>query len=127
MWFGVYQRSTAVLRYASAGHPPALVLTAEDDTFIAIPLAGGSMPVGMFDDTVFTVESYHVPADARILLYSDGVLGDPPQTAEFVALCTELAAAPSYSLKELAARVPITADAQGDDDDCSLVQLTFSR
>lgn len=48
------------------------------------------MPVGMFDDAEFAVETYAVPAGARILLYSDGVLGDPPQMAEFTACARSL-------------------------------------
>lgn len=123
MWYGVYQLSTGLLRYASAGHPPALALTDDTGAVIATPLGGGSIPVGMFDDSEFTVEHYRVPPGTRILLYSDGVLGDPPQMAEFVSLTTELAASSSYSLDSLAGRLPV---APGDDD-CSLVQLAFSR
>jgi sigma-B regulation protein RsbU (phosphoserine phosphatase) len=127
MWFGVYQLSTGELRYASAGHPPALAFVREGDTVSATPLGGGSIPVGMFDDSVFTVESYRVPPGTRILLYSDGVLGDPPQMAEFVALCTELAAEPSSSLDDILSSLPLTTEDQGEEDDRSLVQLTFSR
>ena len=127
MWFGVYHLSPGELRYASAGHPPALAFVREGDTVSATPLGGGSIPVGMFDDSVFTVESYRVPPGTRILLYSDGVLGDPPQMAEFVALCTELAAEPSSSLDDILSSLPLTTEDQGEEDDRSLVQLTFSR
>lgn len=128
IWYGVYQLPTRRLRYASAGHPPALVLARDGATVTAIPLTGGSTPVGMFDDSTFAVESYHVPADARILLYSDGVLGDPPQTAKFSAVCTEWAVTPSASLDALVSSLEPLADGEGDDaDDRSLVLLTFSR
>ncbi|HPY23388.1 MAG: PPM-type phosphatase protein [Actinomycetota bacterium] len=123
MWYGVYRLSTGQLRYASAGHPPALALTVVDGTVDTTPLSGAAMPVGMFADAEFTVETYAVPAGARILLYSDGVLGDPPQMAEFVALCEEFAAGPSNSLDSLTPRLPVGDDGEGDD--CSVVQLTF--
>ena len=123
MWYGIYCLSTGRLRYASAGHPPALALTTAGETVSTTALAGGSVPVGMFDDAEFTVETYAVPPGTRILLYSDGVLGDPPQMAEFVALCEEFAAGPSDSLDSLTPRLPVGD--YGEGDDCSVVQLTF--
>lgn len=116
MWYGVYQLSTGVLRYANAGHPPPLVGTAEGGIS---PLPGVDVPVGMFPDGEFTAESYHVPAGARILLYSDGVLGEPPQMAELVSLCGELASAASSWLDDLLEQLPAS------EDDRSLVLLTF--
>ncbi len=125
MWYGTYRLSTGQLRYAGAGHPPALALTQEGGTVIATPLEGRSMPVGMFDKTVFTVESYQVPAGTRILVYSDGVLGDPPQLDEFVALCTD-SAATMQSLDALVDSLPFVGEGPVEEDDRSLVQLTFS-
>lgn len=125
MWYGVYQLSSGMLRYSSAGHPPVLVLTAEGDRITVSELdGGGSMPVGMFDDTGFSVASYRVPADTRMLLYSDGVLGEPPQPPEFVALCSQWASTPSPTLDSLVDSLP--ADSTDDADDRSLVLLTFS-
>jgi hypothetical protein len=106
MWYGVYRLSTGLLRYANAGHPPPLVLTGHGDAVRAVPLSGASMPGGMLADAEFTAESYEVPPGARVLLYSDGILGDPPELDRFVLLCNELA-----------------AGASGDDS--SLVLLTF--
>lgn len=119
MWFGVYQRSTRVLRYASAGHPPPLVLTTDGGAIHCTALAGADRPLGMFGDSAFSVHSYVVPEGAQILLYSDGILGDPPRMAEFVALCEALAAGPSFWLDDLIDEAPAS------DDDCSLVLLRF--
>ena len=127
MWYGVYRLSTGRLRYASAGHPPALALNVVDGSVTTTLLTGGSLPVGMFADTEFTAETYTVPAGARILLYSDGVLGDPPQMTEFVSLCEEFAAEPSSSLDVLTPRLPIGNDTSVESDDCSLIQLRFLR
>lgn len=130
MWYGVYHRSTGVLRYASAGHPPALALNADSDRGTVTPLdGGGSMPVGMFDECEFAVKNYPVPAGSRILLYSDGVLGEPPQPAQFVALCSQWASQrtseSSPSLDSLISALPDTV-AEDDPDDRSLVLLSFS-
>lgn len=124
MWFGVYQASTGLLHYAAAGHPPALALTDEDGVMNAKSLGGTAIPVGMFADTVFTGDSYQVPAGAQILLCSDGVLGDRLSFADFTELCEEVAAAPCWSPASLIARLRATAGGTFDDD-CALVQLTF--
>lgn len=117
MWYGVYTLSTGLLRYANAGHPPALVLTAGT---IAAELDGAAMPVGMFADTDFRTYDYSVPAGSRILLYSDGVLGDSPEMAGFRGLCAETVGDPPGGLDDLIARLPPS------EDDCSLVLLAFA-
>ena len=71
IWYGVYQVSSRTLRYASAGHPPALAIAGgagQEQLFT------DSMPVGMFNDTEFVARTYLVPPAAEILLYSDGAL-----------------------------------------------------
>jgi sigma-B regulation protein RsbU (phosphoserine phosphatase) len=118
MWFGVYRLSTATLKYANAGHPPALLLSSRAGRCEA--LAGASMPVGMFADSEFTTETLVVDGGAQILLYRDGMLGDPPEMADFATLCAELAAGPAGWLDELIERRNVC------DDDCSLVLLRFS-
>lgn len=128
MWYGVYQPSTAVLRYASAGHPPPLVLTDEGGGNVgAVPLPHiGGMPLGMLADSEFTAEKCVVAAGSQILLYSDGVIGEPPRIADFVHLCTGLATNSEDWLDSLVQALPAAADGRHLDD-CSLVLLDFSR
>ncbi len=121
MWFGVYRRSTGVLRYANGGHPPPLALTTADGGVCCRPLNGGSMPVGMFGESEFSVHTYPVSAGTRILLYSDGVLGDPPEMDDLLTLCEELATDPEW----LDVLVERRFGEHHGDDDCSLVELTF--
>lgn len=124
MWYGVYQASTRLLRYATAGHPPALALTAEGGVVTATALGGSAVPIGMFADSVFADNTYQVPAGAQILLCSDGVLGDRLSFDDFAELCEEVAATPGWSPTSLFARLRATAGGTFDDD-CALVQLTF--
>lgn len=128
MWYGVYRPSTAVLRYASAGHPPPLVLTDEGGGNVgAVPLPHiGGMPLGMLADSEFTAEKCVVAAGSQILLYSDGVIGEPPRIADFVHLCIGLATNSEDWLDSLVQALPAAADGRHLDD-CSLVLLDFSR
>lgn len=71
IWYGVFEASSRTLRYACAGHPPALVLAGES---APEQLSTDSMPVGMLEDAAFAERSYTVPPGAEILIYSDGAL-----------------------------------------------------
>jgi sigma-B regulation protein RsbU (phosphoserine phosphatase) len=130
MWCGIYQPSTRTLRYASAGHPPALALDRDSDGVTAAGLSTVGCPIGMFPDSVYTCESYAVPRGGQLLLYSDGAFdlsldGRPLTREEFVGLCTELAAQPDWSLDDLVGRLRALSPTGDFDDDCALVLLTF--
>jgi sigma-B regulation protein RsbU (phosphoserine phosphatase) len=127
IWYGVYQKSSRTLTYAGAGHPPALLISGGNMK----RLSSQSPPVGMFGDTKFSPSTEHIPVGARILLYSDGAFdiaasGTSFALDDFIQLCTQLHAPPSWSLEvlvdELRARTP-----HGQfEDDCSIVSLEFN-
>lgn len=129
MWYGVYQASSRTLRYSSAGHPPALAFTGAPDDLERVLLSTAAQPVGMFEDTEFPSATYVVPPGSRILLYSDGAYELPMaegrhwSLADFIDLCTELAADPGWSLDALTSRLRALTAAGLFEDDCSLVLL----
>jgi sigma-B regulation protein RsbU (phosphoserine phosphatase) len=129
MWYGVYRKSTRTLCYASAGHPPALMLT--DRGGDPVRLAGKGVPVGMFADTAFSCETYAVPRGAEILLYSDGAFEFPvPEGAtwslnDFVALWTALYASGDWTIDGLAAELMSRTVGGLFTDDCSFLRLRF--
>lgn len=132
IWYGIYRRSTRTLRYASAGHPPALMLSREGGRVTARPLYTAANPIGMFDDSAYVCDSYRVPEGGQLLLYSDGAFelptddGRTPQVAaEFIDLCTEVARQPGWSLDDLVVRLKKLSASGEFDDDCALVLLTF--
>jgi len=82
MWYGVYQLSTRTLRYASAGHPPAL-LWAHQEGAKPIRLTGEGMALGLFADALYKSKSCYVDHNACLLIYSDGIY-DTGQTSQDV-------------------------------------------
>ena len=130
IWYGVYQASSRTLRYAGAGHPPAMVFA---DGSLTEELASQSGPVGMFSDTEFTASSIALPPVCQILLYSDGVFdlvlpGKQLWTrADFADLCTELAAEPDWSLDRLIERLRHLTATDVLDDDRTLVKLSIGE
>ncbi len=125
IFFGVYQRSTATLRYASAGHPPALICTGGH----LAQLDSQSLPLGMFDDTTFTTTTLPMPAGSRMLLYSDGVYeltldnGGQWPLESFINSCAQLCSSPEWTLDDVI-DTALGHSASGDfEDDCSLIKV----
>lgn len=132
MWFGVYEASTRTLRYASAGAPPALAFTSVAGNGLAAEeLRTKAAPIGMFGDTAFTSNTYHVPSGCRILVYSDGaseivVPGRRYLTmTEFKDVSARLMGSADWSLDQLVDGLR-SLNPQGHfEDDCSLILLSF--
>lgn len=72
LWYGVYQSSTRILRFASAGHPPALLWT-NDKEDQSTWLKGQGMALGLFNDAIYSTEIRKVDPGACLLVYSDGL------------------------------------------------------
>ena len=92
IWYGVYQQSTRRLRYASGGHPPALLLhTAGDGARQAQPLATSGMAIGVMPGAYYHSATTDPVSGDRLLVLSDGVYeiekapGVPLAFDEFIA------------------------------------------
>ncbi|MGN6765471.1 MAG: PP2C family protein-serine/threonine phosphatase [Rhizobiaceae bacterium] len=74
IWYGVYQRTTATLVYASGGHPPAIHLRAGADrrTTSTHLMTRGGMAIGALPDTSYQSERIVIEPGDRLLLISDG-------------------------------------------------------
>ena len=132
MWYGVYEASTRMLRYASAGSPPALAFTAPVQKVVAVDeLSTLAAPVGLFQETEFTSQCFAVPPGCRILVYSDGAseleLADGRHLTPdgFKNLTTELARSPEWSIDELIDELRATTAEETFADDCSTILMVF--
>jgi len=76
MWYGVYNCRSRKLTYASAGHPPALLVTSKDEISV-VQLDTGGIPIGMFPDFDFDEEDHIVEDGAHLYVFSDGVYEIP--------------------------------------------------
>lgn len=74
MWYGVYDTEERILSYASAGHPPAILLTDAQETPLQLLRTKG-MPVGMFepDEVIYEEKQQYIPFNSVLYLFSDGV------------------------------------------------------
>ncbi|WP_262287324.1 SpoIIE family protein phosphatase [Micromonospora sp. MA102] len=62
------------LRYASAGHPPPLLIRGDDAVFLHDHALGP--PVGAIPGTVYRTDDAALPPGGRLLLYTDGLIED---------------------------------------------------
>ena len=128
IWYGVYQPSTRTLRYAGAGHPPAIVLTADGSDPVRLP--SESMPIGFLEETTFETQTYVLPPDSDLLIYSDGVYdlalpdGENWALEDFIDLCARTARSPHWNLDDIVRQLRQRSETGQFDDDCTLVRLT---
>jgi sigma-B regulation protein RsbU (phosphoserine phosphatase) len=73
IWYGVYNRIQRKITYASAGHPPAILIsgTSPNKTEIQILRTPG-MPVGMFLEAQYVDACCYVEQLSSLYIFSDG-------------------------------------------------------
>ncbi len=141
IWYGVYNRITRELAYASAGHPPALLIspTAKNNAVKIQRLRTAGMPIGMMPNTLYQQQRCSVSAHSRLYIFSDGIYEIQPEIRpnegdrstphllgldNFVTLLTRLAAQGQLSVDTILQQV---AAFSGNlfDDDLSLLEIDF--
>jgi len=128
VWYGVYQLSTRTLRFATAGHPPALALSPAG----VRALSTEGVPVGVLEDAEFQSATYTVPPGQDLLVYSDGAFefelpeGRQWTLAQFIDMCAETAAGDTgWTLESLVSRLRALSGSGLFDDDCTVMRLSF--
>lgn len=125
-WYGVYSLKKGNIRYASAGHPPAVLLKPDGSTDL---LSAKGLVVGAFSSAVYETGEIAVPAGSRLCLFSDGTYeADRPDGTmmtyeEFTGILGSVGG--SGKLDSVVAEV---RRQQGNDafvDDFSLVEFNF--
>lgn len=71
IWYGVYRSATRTLTWAGGGHPPSIVLVADEPDPLVLSSEGPMM--GVLRGVEFPTQSCYIPVDARLLIFSDGV------------------------------------------------------
>ncbi|MDY3561731.1 SpoIIE family protein phosphatase [Gemmata sp. JC673] len=88
IWYGVYHAANRTLAYCNAGHPPALLLSGGT----LHSLEAEAPAVGMMPEMPYDTKSVPVAPDARLLVFSDGIMeieqtsGEMWAWADFLAL-----------------------------------------
>jgi sigma-B regulation protein RsbU (phosphoserine phosphatase) len=71
IWYGVYNRRSRTLTYASAGHHPAYLVSS--DRTLVTPLRTPGPLIGVLEDHSFAEASMELPEAGALHIFSDGV------------------------------------------------------
>ncbi len=131
IWYGVWNRKTHTMTYASAGAPPAiLVATGTDCT----ELATTDLIIGVETDYSYENREVQVNSGSRLYLFSDGVYEIRKDTGkmlvfrEFVDLLSyqSLDAERGSTVKAVYDQIQGLAGQDHFEDDFSLLEIDFS-
>jgi phosphoserine phosphatase RsbU/P len=131
IWYGVYNRVKRQLTYASAGHPPAILIgsnVAEGRQYAE--LRTPSLPIGMIPDATFVSDRCSIPPNSQLYVFSDGIYElHPRQQTEwdlkdFVHLLTQ--ASPAFGLDQILQQVQQVNGSDTFHDDVSLLNVVFT-
>jgi sigma-B regulation protein RsbU (phosphoserine phosphatase) len=73
MWYGVFDPATRTLEFASAGHHPAYVVSA--DRSGTVPLRTRNPMIGAMPGIAYKADRASLPPAATLYVFSDGVTG----------------------------------------------------
>ena len=68
---GIFDPRTSIFTYASAGHPPPLVITPDGHSFM---LPNGDLPLGVVDDLAPAPWTFTLAPGSMVVLYTDGIV-----------------------------------------------------
>jgi sigma-B regulation protein RsbU (phosphoserine phosphatase) len=132
IWYGVYHRPTGSLRYASAGHPPPILVSGPNGTrgkAKALPAEG--MPVGLWPGAEYCSEECILAGPARLFLFSDGAFeitrpdGSMLEFEEFKEALTRAAPDGAGELDGLLHFAQKVHGGETLEDDLSIVRMTI--
>ena len=73
IWYGVYNRVKRQLIYASAGHPPAVLISGKSPSSTKVKkLRTPGVPVGMFPQVKYVDEFCNIEESSSLYIFSDG-------------------------------------------------------
>jgi len=130
IWYGVFDRRTRRLTYASAGHPPALLLPHGACSAAQVEQLRGREPIlGVLSGMAFTAHECRVPHGARLFLMTDGMFeirkpdGSMLEFDEFLGVLAQLVPSGSAELDRLVHVLRAMHGAGPFEDDLSIVRF----
>jgi sigma-B regulation protein RsbU (phosphoserine phosphatase) len=132
MWYGVYDVDSRYIRFASGGHPPALLVSSEgarDETVARLGRPG--LIIGGMPDITFECSQAHLPPGSRLFVFSDGAYeitrpdGSMLWYDEFQKMLTTLATKSQHPLDALVAALRALRGNNQFEDDVSVMEIVF--
>lgn len=130
IWYGVYNRTRRQLTYASAGHPPAILISSVAGQPKVQCLRTPNIPIGVLSDATYTSDRQAIPPNSILYIFSDGIYETKQQTRcsrwsfeAFMEMLVQLD--PALDLDDILRAVQDWTGLQSFDDDLSLLKVVF--
>jgi len=126
IWYGVWDRASRKLTYASGGHPPAVLVGGASGPR---QLATGGRLIGIDPTAEFRNESCEVPPGNRLYVFSDGAYefarpdGKSVQLPDLIQELNQPAAPGRAKLDELVAWAQAVSGRVSFEDDLSILEI----
>ncbi len=132
IWYGVYNKSTRELMYASGGHPPALFVDdSQDGDSRVLSLKTANAAIGAIPNIIYKKDKQLLSENATLYIFSDGVYeveradGSMWQLSEFVDFMRRAKPTDSSLLDNLYNYVQSINIQDNFEDDFTLLAATF--
>lgn len=131
IWYGVYNQVKRQLVYASAGHPPAILLSTQSSTPTCQQLRTPDIPIGIFADTKFTFDRCKIDPDSTLYLFSDGAYeirlanGELWGLDSFIQVLLQVEQETPSNMDNILAHLETLNTRSSFDDDLSLLRINF--
>lgn len=132
IWYGVYNRINRQLIYASAGHPPGLLLSKTANNLEVKLLKTAGVPVGMFPETQYINGFCQVDEFSNLYIFSDGAYeinsknGVEWDLDAFINLIQDFYQNENSNLDEVIKRLLTLNSKTVFDDDLSILEVKFA-
>lgn len=127
LWYGVFNRNTRELKYASGGHPPSILMAPGDIQQLRTKAA----PIGTFATARYEEASTQVPEGALLYVFSDGIYevtrtdGREMELSDFIEILKEPETTPGAKVQEVFKTMAAVQGREDFEDDVSLVEFRF--
>ena len=133
IWYGVYNKNTRELTYASGGHPPALLIGDTDlDDAGATPLRTPNNVIGAMPDVAYKKTKQLVGEQTTLYIYSDGVYevektdGSMWQFEEFADFMNTIESGSQSRLDRLYRHAESISNQDSFEDDFTIMEVAFA-
>jgi sigma-B regulation protein RsbU (phosphoserine phosphatase) len=132
LWYGVYEKSSRQLSFASGGHPPAILLAGNTvEGSRPVELATYGMLIGAFPIMTFEQQTQCLPEFSRLYIFSDGIYEVSRQDGtmltfkEFVDILSSTPPTAPSPIDATIDRIRAERGSEAFEDDVSIMEVTF--
>ena len=133
IWYGVYDRPNRIMKFASCGHPPAILISDPSATESkSQKLMTANPGIGVMDNIPFQHNRCQIDGTFRLYVFSDGVFEITQKTGkvweleEFVGFLTSLSPTDASILDRLIDHARAMNRTEFFEDDYTMIEIEFT-